>query len=176
MNNSASGASVSQCEGGAIYSDSDYVSINNSNFIDNFAYDYGGAVWSDDGVTVENCLFRDNSVTDNRGGAIYMDDSCDLRVSGSSFYGNRANDKGGAIYCEGNSATVYLDSHNSFENNTAKEGSVVFADGYFESIKGNWWGTSNPNWDSGLIVEWKAWPWDNINHHDDSPLYYDPNL
>ncbi len=168
-------ASVFQCEGGAIYSDGTGF-LRNSNFTNNYAYDYGGAVWSDDTVDVKNCTFENNSVTDNRGGAIYMDDSYDLRVSGSSFYGNHANDKGGAIYCEGNSATVYLDSHNSFENNTAKEGSVVFADGYFESIKSNWWGTSNPNWDNGLVVEWKAWPWSNINHHDDSPLSYNPNL
>ena len=177
VNNSASGASVSQCEGGAIYSDSDGVNLNNSNFTNNFAYDYGGAVWSDDGVTVENCLFRDNSVTDNRGGAIYMDDSCDLKVSHSAFYNNHANEKGGAIYCEGNKAHIYLDSFNSFENNTAKEGSVVFTDGYFDSIKNNWWGSVDPDWDSGLLVEGKFWPWSsNIKHHDDSPLNYDPNL
>ena len=41
--------------------------ITGSNFTSNFAYDYGGAVWSDDGVNVQYCLFSDNSVTDKRG-------------------------------------------------------------------------------------------------------------
>ncbi|MCQ2977068.1 MAG: hypothetical protein MJ232_03535, partial [archaeon] len=135
----------------------------------------GGAVWSDDGVTVESSIFKDNSVTDNQGGAIYMDDSYDLKVSHSAFYGNHANDKGGAIYCEGNSAHIYLESFNSFENNTAKEGSVVFTDGYFDTIKQNWWGTMEPNWDSGLLVEWKAIG-PNKKHEDNCPLTYNPNL
>ena len=165
-----------QCRGGAIYCDDGSVKLINCSFDGNYAGTEGGAVWSDDGVTVDSSRFVSNSVTDNRGGAIYMDDSCDLRVSDSAFYANHANDKGGAIYCEGNFAHIYLDSFNSFENNTAKEGSVVFTDGYFDSIKNNWWGSANPDWDSGLIVEWKAWPWSNIKHHDDSPLNYNPNL
>ena len=171
-------ASVYQCEGGAIYTshltlDSSVV-LNNSNFTNNYAYDSGGAVWARDHVTVENCLFKDNHVTNHHGGAIYMYASKDLRVSHSSFYGNRANDKGGAIYCDGNSANAYLDSYNSFENNTAKEGSVVFNSGYFKSVKDNWWGTPDPDWDSGLLVEWKAFG-HNEKHRDESPLGYNPN-
>mgnify|MGYP003293659087 CR=1 FL=1 len=167
--------SVEDNDGGAVYSNAGGVNIINSNFTNNKAYDYGGAIWSDDWVTVNGSKFVNNSVIDDNGGAIYMDDSFDLKVSHSAFYGNHAKGKGGAIYCEGNSAHVYLESFNSFENNTAKEGSAVFTDGYFGAILQNWWGTMKPNWDSGLLVEWKAIG-PNKKHEDGSPLSYNPNL
>ena len=163
-------------EGGAIYCADGSVRIVDSSFYFNFATKNGGAIWSDDGVTIENCLFQGNYVKTGKGGAIYMDDRYELRVSNSAFYSNNACEKGGAIYCDSMFSDVYLNSFNSFENNYANEGSVVYTYGTFQKVVNNWWGTGYPNWDNGLLIEWKAWPRDNINHHDDSPLNYNPNL
>ena len=179
MNNStlnsnfAKGAQFSNCEGGAIFCQDGVLDINNSNFSWNEAYDYGGALWSNKDITLRNCYFNDNSIDEtsgNGGGAIYMDDDYTLRSYNCTFTYNWAGyyGSGGAIYCDSRSAHVYLEDNNFIENECgSNKGSVVFNYGYFEKIHSNWWGTVNPNWDSGLLWE-DTWYGHEIRH-DDSP-------
>ena len=211
-NNRAEGASVNQCEGGAIacQKTTDYygtytLNIDNSTFIGNHAYDYGGAIYAD-AITWVNTpsYFINNYVNDNQGGAIYTN-TFNSEVSNAVFIGNevKANDDGGAIYinnknkvtfthctfkdnkCGDEGGAIYLDStsseltlkdHNSFVNNHAgDEGHDVFNKGYYGTISGNWWGTPSPDFNNGQLIEWKHWPYSNIKHKDSAPLQSSPD-
>lgn len=68
----------------------------NSNTVDTELADNGGAIFSTENLTIENCIFTGN--TAGSGGAIY-DDASSLTVRGSQFIGNTAEESdGGAIY------------------------------------------------------------------------------
>jgi predicted outer membrane repeat protein len=84
-------------DGGAVWAQDD-VYCYNSTFIDNFAADEGGAIYSqDDGheVYVQDCAFSGNDA--EYGGAISADEFSSLR---SIFTGNNAASNGGAVYTE----------------------------------------------------------------------------
>ena len=87
---------VSQAKGGAIFSEMD-VYTKNSEFNENYADDYGGAIYADN-VDVENCMFNENYVIANDGGAIYALN--DVNALYSNFYHNKAVADGGAIYAD----------------------------------------------------------------------------
>ena len=87
---------------GAIYSGGAYVDISDSNFINNFDYEDGGAVWSDGSVEVNGCSFVNNSaigdsVSQCEGGAVYSDGG-GVKITGSNFTSNFAYDYGGAVW------------------------------------------------------------------------------
>ena len=67
----------------------------------------GGAISSQDNLTVENCVFRDNHA--GQGGAISLSGTTltNLTVTGCTFIGNSANYSGGAISAP-NTATMRL--------------------------------------------------------------------
>ncbi|WP_407432071.1 right-handed parallel beta-helix repeat-containing protein [Methanobrevibacter sp.] len=103
--NKADGA-VSQCYGGAICSKDNDVYIENSTFKDNYAEDYGGAIYAD-AVNINvnqaypqafSSFFINNKAGDNKGGAIYAED--DVKAVNAVFSGNYAEVDGGAIYSE----------------------------------------------------------------------------
>ena len=102
--------------------------LRNSNFTNNYAYDYGGAIYYNGNVngTVENCIFEGNSVTDNDGGAIYY--NYFLNVRDSVFIKNKARENGGAIYVKegtGRDKSLGTTIENSrFEGNVVKDASV----------------------------------------------------
>lgn len=101
VENSAKGAVVSQCKGGAIYSDGGIVNISNSEFIRNAAEDYGGAIYSKGNIIINGSLFKDNTANDNDGGAIYSEGGI-VNITCSEFEGNSAYEDGGAIYSDKN--------------------------------------------------------------------------
>ena len=114
------GGDGEQCKGGAIYAYYD-VYINNSTFKDNYAYDYGGAVYANniyvnnnqDSTKPYNSFFINNKAGDNDGGALYS--YYDLHVKNAAFTGNSAYEDGGAIFCCDN---AYV-THCLFESNNA---------------------------------------------------------
>lgn len=63
----------------------------------------GGAISSDGTLTVQNCVFKDNTAVDDGGGAIFTHTT--LNVVNCIFTGNVA-DAGGAIFNKGGSITV----------------------------------------------------------------------
>ncbi|WP_296891042.1 right-handed parallel beta-helix repeat-containing protein [uncultured Methanobrevibacter sp.] len=124
-NNKAEGASVLQCEGGAIYLENldANVVVDNCTFIGNHAADYGGAITGFANFDVSSSIFMDNSAGDNCGGAIYskksgIPGSLDFafNIVNSIFDGNHAYDDGGAVY----TTLVHVNVKNStFRNNYA---------------------------------------------------------
>ena len=88
-------------KGGAIYigGSASYTLIN-CNFTDNWAEDYGGAIYNDapNDLIIKNCCFRNNSVGNENGGAIFSKGK--ICLEGNIFDSNKANVDGGAIFCE----------------------------------------------------------------------------
>ena len=113
--------------GGAIYCVGD-LTVNDCTFTNNGGCSYGGAINSFNGVlTVENCNFINNYAS--YGGAIYCDDTnydFEYHIKNSNFIGNTARYGGGAIYSEGNvhSQGNIIESVN-FINNTAESGGAI---------------------------------------------------
>ena len=88
-------------KGGAIFigGSASYTLIN-CNLTDNWAEDYGGAIYNDPSkpLVIINCFFGYNNVSDDSGGAIYSKGK--LYVENSTFDYNIANVDGGGIFCE----------------------------------------------------------------------------
>ena len=57
---------------------------------------YGGAIYNDGNLTIQNCNFKNNSATS--GGAIYSGTSANLDIYDSTFEDNVVTDRGGAIF------------------------------------------------------------------------------
>ena len=101
-------APIPNKDGGAIYS-YDYLSVINSTFLNNHAFN-GGAIYVSSNLHVENSTFTDNSAGDD-GGAIYS--LYDVSLKNSNFTDNRAVDVGAAVHTTSN-----LEASNSiFKNN-----------------------------------------------------------
>ena len=130
--NAAKGSSLSKNYAGAIWSIGK-CQINSSSFTNNFADNYGGAIYANDTLT----LIGQNSFTSNRatnyGGAVYASknlyvnwnnhaESARCEMKSNSATG----DDGGAIYCEGSIYGKYL----IMENNKAKvDGGAIYCKG-----------------------------------------------
>ena len=137
--------------GGAIYMGGGRLSISNSQFINNYAYNYGGAVACENtlNVTVSKTKFIKNYCADDAGGAIYVKsspiniDHCDFINCSAAFggaitslnsdvnlnyinvYNNTAKWDGGAVY---HMYGKFYSSQGTFNNNSARNGGAVFID------------------------------------------------
>ena len=74
--------------GGAIYNNA-YLTINNCNFVDNYANDDGGAICSDSDFSIVNSTFISNSASDD-GGVIYASGRV-VNIVNSTFVNNSGN-------------------------------------------------------------------------------------
>ena len=193
--NEAKGAIIYSCHGGAVYAD-ETATVDKCTFNNNFAENYGGAIYAENGLKlVGKESFFTNNTANEHGGAIYTSTFIENPVS-ATFISNYAKKNGGAIYinnknevaltkmafiknhCDGEGGAIYVDSSKSklalekniFLSNSAKEGQSVYNCGKYTSIKNNWWGYTNPSSGNDQLIEWKAWPKSNIHHSDSSPL------
>ncbi|MEJ8817783.1 Ig-like domain-containing protein [Lacibacter sp. H407] len=116
-------------DGGGVYSKDSYNIFYNSKFLNNKASIGGALMLSEDrniplgtpyGMQLVNCLLYKNEATN--GGAVFNTGSY-LYVINSTFNGNRATQKGGALYLTGNCEAV-----NSifWENAAGEEGPEIF--------------------------------------------------
>ena len=133
--------------------------VNNSKFIQNDAFSYGGAIyWSSMDGTVDNSLFYNNWVNANqlnaaRGGAIYWNGENAL-INNSEFTWNLAynyggSSDGGAIDIENNNAAI---ENCVFENNVAgSNGGAVRFYGNNESIYNSTFEGNNASTEGGAI-------------------------
>ncbi|AWX32008.1 Ig-like domain repeat protein [Methanosphaera sp. BMS] len=88
-------------KGGAIHIEgSAQYTIINCTFNNNWAEDYGGAIYSAGDLTIINSTFKSNNVEDDDGGAIYCEKS--VTLENCLFEKNHANVDGGAIYSKNN--------------------------------------------------------------------------
>ena len=108
--------------GGAIFSKGN-VKIYNSKFLDNFAYECGGAISVQGHLEINNALFKSNRVNSAYGGAIYSLNP--LNIINSSFIENFADESGGAIYAED---SIFI-KNCTFESNKADDycGGAIYA-------------------------------------------------
>ena len=96
-NNQVYGAKSSQCYGGAIKAKD--VNINNASFLNNHAHDYGGAIYAEGEININNSNIIGSIVDDNKGGAIYCEGN--VNIFNSKLSDNRALVDGGAVYADG---------------------------------------------------------------------------
>lgn len=137
--------------GGAIFIESGTLEITNSTFINNYAYNYGGAIAgiSDVSLRIKNSKFINDTSLNDAGGAIYVLHSMLSAnnvtiINCSSTFGpavtalnsttafvylnainNTAKYEGGAIYQIYNGISI---SDSNFINNTARNGGAVYVD------------------------------------------------
>ena len=137
--------------GGAIYMCGGNLQVKNSIFLDNFAYNFGGAIASEQNakLNIEKSAFINSKSLNDAGGAIYIKnskltvDSVNISNSKSTFgsaitsldstltlnkvnaVNNTANYEGGAIYQMYGSFTL---RNSNFINNSAKNGGALFLD------------------------------------------------
>ncbi|CAN0262602.1 unnamed protein product, partial [Laminaria digitata] len=77
----------------------------------------GGAIFSRSAsVTLDNCTFEGNVATDGNGGAVWADGG-NVTIVGGEFSANHATNYGGAVYAIDGRLTVQAESR--FEGNTA---------------------------------------------------------
>ncbi|WP_430460792.1 putative Ig domain-containing protein [Thalassolituus sp. LLYu03] len=150
--NTANGDSDSS-GGGAIYNAGEYshanTTIRNSTFSNNAAKNYGGAIYQGSLATfvVEDSVFENNSVTaasseygtgasaEAHGGALVLDRSTEISISGTRFEGNDAQSAGGAVYIgrSGRNGDVTIED-STFDSNTTTVNSGVSSLAYGGAI------------------------------------------
>lgn len=110
------GFSLTQ-SGGALINELDAsIKIINCNFVNNVAYDAGGAIYNLSNMSIENCKFSNNNVK-NAGGAIATYNDSITHIEDTVFENNSANMGGGAI---GNLGEITL-VNCSISNNSSKK-------------------------------------------------------
>jgi len=99
--------------------------ILNSQFINNTAYQHGGAMDNVAGnnVTIRNSSFLNNKAETTSGGAIYIHDNDKFEIDNCEFINNSAKTDGGAIFNYGNNTYI----HNSnFTDNKGTMGGAIY--------------------------------------------------
>jgi len=129
-NNSAVGNSTTGF-GGAIYSATNAIlNIFMTTFTDNNASRAGGAIYAQDSqnVKINESSFINNKVTGSEfgGGALYTTGNFAVTIIKSNFTLNTVFNRGGAIY---SSNCTYDISESKFDNNTALMGGAIFFSG-----------------------------------------------
>ena len=129
------------------------------------AHYYKDTIVFDNGKSVSNLIFINNSALDGSGGAAYVCDECYITIENCYFKSNHCTDEGGAIFFDDHSTELTL-IHNIFVNNVAKEGQSIANDGEYVTIENNWWGLNNLDGsnDGGQLREYRFWG--SSFHHD----------
>ncbi len=118
--------------GGALRLLEGSITVENCIFADNSALNFGGAVYAVEGSLPSflNCEFRNNSaIYYGQGGAVFAQQESSATFEGCTFSGNQA-DRGGALYAEDSGPVVF--TFCIFTENSAGHGGVVSATGNSE--------------------------------------------
>ncbi|MBI4126665.1 MAG: DUF4215 domain-containing protein [Deltaproteobacteria bacterium] len=123
-NNADSGGGVANGEGAEL-------SIQSSTFEQNGASNFGGGIFNDDGETirVRSGTFIDNLSGDD-GAGIYSIDG-DVRITGSTFEGNQAVGRGGAVFSD---KWLFVESSTFSGNSSQEAGGAIAASGMESSL------------------------------------------
>ena len=117
--------------GGVQYSISSTITIEASEFHDNYA-DIGGVLYSDSStITIEGSEFHDNYASE--GGGVLYSISSTITIGGNEFHDNYA-DEGGVLYS--NSSTITIGG-SEFHDNYADEGGVLYSNSSTITIEGS---------------------------------------
>jgi predicted outer membrane repeat protein len=115
--------------GGAIDNGSDLLRVENSKFIDNFANNDGGGIYTGADffgvartLVSKNTVFKFNRAGDDGGAMASQEDDSHQNIQKTKFIGNEADDRGGAVAHQGDDdSTTRIDS-SVFKNNQANFG------------------------------------------------------
>lgn len=104
------------------------LTVSNMTLSDGVAIE-GGAIYSNlSTVSIESCVFRDNTATEGGGGAISATGGS-LTIVNSIFINNVASEKGGAV--QAMDLVLQVSDETLFRNNKASEGGGVFCAGSY---------------------------------------------
>ena len=121
--------------------------IDNCTFINNFAPNGGAIYESNNGTTIINSKFINNSVNNN-GGAVYI--NCDLDyLSNCLFDSNQANGNGGAILWNGSDGVI---SNSKFFSNNAINGGAIYLTGERGTIKSSNFLNNSATQEDGIYI------------------------
>ena len=123
--------------GGAIYIETDGISMDGCYFKDNTIHGGGGGAmrWKGNSGTMTNCEFTEN-IAETRGGAIYWNGD-NAKIENNNFTKNNAKTAAaGALLYWGNNAQI---NSNNFEGNTAPNGygAALYVDGNSNTVSNN---------------------------------------
>ena len=103
--------------GGAIYNEGTLNIDDSSEFVSNKSANQGGAIYTTKAITLNDCTFTSNQST-NEGGAIFITSSGVVEVNDNCvFNGNKSTAKNGGAIC--NLGTLTVTETNKFVSNTA---------------------------------------------------------
>ncbi|MBR6420380.1 MAG: hypothetical protein IKS42_08590 [Oscillospiraceae bacterium] len=115
------GAAVRMADGGTLNVDG------GSFYFNTETDDGGGAVYAKKGtVNLKNTVFEANTTTDD-GGALRLDNTR-LKAIDCIFRGNKAKDKGGAVYITGGDSAAEFDGCVFIENRAGDDGGAAYVD------------------------------------------------
>ena len=141
--------------------------VDNCTFIDNWAENLGGAIYTDLLDSIKNSVFISNHAKE--GGAIYVNNKCTISITNSYFSSNKATSgRGGAIYTDSKSASLTINNNVFLGNDASGQGKDVFNSGKYSSIKQNWWGTNSPSFNNEKLMEYHTFG-RNEKHSDSNP-------
>ena len=129
------------------------LTVDNCTFIDNWAENLGGAIYTDLLDSIKNSVFISNHAKE--GGAIYVNNKCTMSIINTYFSSNKATDgRGGAIYTDSKSASLTINNNVFLGNDASGQGKDVFNSGKYSSIQQNWWGTNSPSFNNEKLMEY----------------------
>ncbi|WP_407376206.1 C1 family peptidase [Methanobrevibacter sp.] len=138
--------------GGAIYTPQDFpnavVQLKNCTFLENYAV-YGGAIYMGSGaLDISDSVFI-NNLAYNFGGAIACENTGNVSISKSRFYNSESiNDAGGAVYIRESSLTV---KDTDFINSSATFGSAITSLKTSMNLNNIYAENNTASWDGGAI-------------------------
>ncbi|WP_407379472.1 C1 family peptidase [Methanobrevibacter sp.] len=142
--------------GGAIYMTHGTLTITNSRFEDNVAYNYGGAIAAGDDSTIiiKNTVFLNDYSINDAGGALYFKKG-NVNIDGSTF--NYCNATFGGAVCD-------LNSYTTITNSRFNHDSAVYSGGSIYSLYGSLF-VSNSNFSFNSAKNGGAIFLDNATQH-----------
>lgn len=119
---------ASDGSGGFLRANAGTVTVTDSTFTDNQAYNGGALAVTNSKLVVDSSTFTTNAAAGS-GGAIWADHPTDLTVTDSTFDGNISVDQGGAVYLDGvigDGAAPAITGSTFSGNRAANEGGGIF--------------------------------------------------
>jgi hypothetical protein len=111
------GSQAQDGSGGAIFAEEGAnVALKSSSFINNYANDYGGAIWDCGLITVASSTLNNNWADNNTGGAINNDCGA-TTITSSTLNNNDAGTQGGAVWSEANVTIKTSTLNHNFADN-----------------------------------------------------------
>ncbi len=150
--------------GGAIYADKTIMLSKSNSFVGNSAKT-GGAIYTStidcSYGPVSKSIFLHNKATDGDGGAIYINNLCNVGFVSCRFENNDAYNRGGAIYADSTGTDLTI-SYCTFVDNYANKtdyhrghycgaGHSVFISGHYNLIDMCWFGRNKPDFNEQFV-------------------------